>query len=148
MPVTQLIYISSALHQLSDAELDLILESSVSHNTTSGITGMLLYSEGNFLQVLEGSAAAVEETYQRICHDPRHNNFFLISKEQIPQREFAAWQMGFRRLTKLDAANRPTYAPLFENGFDPQQLSSQSGLAADMMREFCYLNADQNSTAK
>jgi hypothetical protein len=147
MSLVQLIYVSSATHPLSDDELDKILESSVRHNTTSNITGMMLYSEGNFLQVLEGSEAAVEETYQRICQDPRHTNFFLISKEEIPQREFSAWQMGFRRLSKLDAENTPSYAPLFEKGFDSQQLSAQSGLAAEMMRQFCYLNADQKSTA-
>ena len=100
------------------------------------------------MQVLEGSESAVGETYERICQDARHTNFFLLSKEEIPQREFSAWQMGFRRLSKLDAKNSPDYAPLFENGFDPQQLTTQSGLAAEMMREFCYLNADQNSTAK
>jgi hypothetical protein len=146
MSLVQLIYVSSATHPLSDDELDKTLESSVRHNTTSNVTGMLLYSEGNFLQVLEGSEATVEETYQRICQDPRHTNFFLLSKEEIPQREFSAWQMGFRRLSKLDAKNRPDYAPLFENGFDPQQLATQSGLAAEMMREFCYLNTDQNLT--
>jgi hypothetical protein len=148
MSLVQLIYVSSEKRPLSDDELDKILESCVRQNTLSGVTGMLLYSEGNFLQVLEGSEAAIEETYQRICQDARHTNFFLLSKEEIPQREFSAWQMGFRRLSKLDAKNSPDYAPLFENGFDPQQLTTQSGLAAEMMREFCYLNADQNSTAK
>jgi hypothetical protein len=147
MSLVQLIYVSSATHPLSDGELEKILESSVRHNTTSNITGMMLYSEGNFLQVLEGSEATVEETYRRICQDPRHTNFFLISKEEIPQREFSAWQMGFRRLSKLDAENTPSYAPLFEKGFDSQQLSAQSGLAAEMMRQLCYLNADQKSTA-
>lgn len=146
MSLIQLMYVSSAAHSLTDGELERILESCTRHNAETGITGMLLYSEGNFMQVLEGSESAVTETYERICQDSRHTNFFLLSKDQIPRREFSAWNMGFRRLTKRDAQNSPNYAPLFEHGFDPQQLGTQSSLAAEMMREFCYLNTDQNAT--
>lgn len=148
MSLIQLMYVSSATHQFSDHELDRILESCARHNAATGITGMLLYSEGNFMQVLEGSESAVAETYERICQDSRHTNFFLLSKDETPRREFSAWNMGFRRLTRRDAQNSPTYAPLFEHGFDPQQLGAQSSLAAEMLREFCHLNTDQNATIK
>lgn len=136
MPLVQLIYVSSAVRELSDAELDKILESSVRHNTPQAVTGMLLYASGNFMQVLEGEVAAISETYQRICTDPLHHQIYLLAKEVITEREFSKWNMGFRRLTQADAEANPAFAPLFINGFDPQVLGPDSGLATGMLKKF------------
>jgi hypothetical protein len=67
-----LIYVSRAGEQFGTGELTHILESAVRHNTAQSLTGMLLYSNGNFMHVLEGEEAAVDETYSRIQQDPRH----------------------------------------------------------------------------
>lgn len=73
MGLLQLIYISAATGALSDQELDSILASSVRHNAENGVTGLLIYAEGNFMQVLEGDPRALDETYTRIARDSRHH---------------------------------------------------------------------------
>ena len=136
MSLVQLIYVSAATHELSDAELDVILESSIRHNTARQITGMLLYSCGNFMQVLEGPAADIDETYTRICQDPRHHQIFLLSRDPITEREFPAWHMSFRRLTRSDAATHPAFAALFVDGFDAKKIGTEAGTATDLLKNF------------
>ena len=117
MKLTQLIYVSAAKSLLSEETLDAILESSVCHNAAQGVTGLLLYWRGNFMQVLEGEESEVDETYGRICSDTRHHGIILILKAPIEMREFSHWAMGYRRLTPGDAQKHPEHAYLFEHGF-------------------------------
>ena len=136
MPLVQLIYVSSARQELSEAELDAILESSVRHNTPQQVTGLLLYSHGSFMQVLEGESAAVEETFGRICQDPRHVHVIELMKEEIAEREFGHWAMGFRRLPKADLAKHEAFLPMFVHGFDAAALQAKPGNALELLRHF------------
>jgi len=136
MSLIQLIYVSTATTELEESELDAILESSARHNTPQDVTGMLLYSGGTFMQVLEGEEAAVDETYQRICADPRHHSSFLLTRDLIKERNFAAWSMGFRRLNESDATAKPSFAPFFQDGFDARTIGTQPGIALDLLLEF------------
>ena len=96
MAFSQLIYVSDLVNK-NEAELGSILESAVRHNRKDDITGMLLYSGGNFLQVLEGGEANVHSTFERICLDPRHKNIMVLTEEEVPERQFANWSMGCGR---------------------------------------------------
>ena len=136
MGLIQLIYVSSAVEELPDAELDAILESSVRHNMPQAVSGMLLYCHGNFMQVIEGQESAIDETYGRICQDSRHHTIFLLAREPIGERDFPTWSMGFRRLSPLDGAAHPAYAPLLCKGFNARQIGAQPGLALAMLRQF------------
>lgn len=136
MPLIQLIYVSSAIEEFSDEVLDSILASSVKHNTPQAVTGMLLYSRGSFMQVLEGEAAAIDETWSRICRDERHRNIIELSREIVAQKEFASWSMGFHRVKPADASLHPAYAPLFVNGFDAGAISAVDGTATAMLKLF------------
>ncbi|WP_374499424.1 BLUF domain-containing protein [Zoogloea sp.] len=136
MPLVQLIYVSSACRDLSENELYDILESSIRHNTQQGITGVLLYTNGSFMQVIEGEEAAIEETYSRICDDDRHKGIFLLSKEAIAKRDFPRWAMGFRRLGRGELDPHPAYAPFLPNGFDAERIGAQPGAATEMLRQF------------
>ena len=136
MALIQLIYVSAARKEFDVAELDRILESASRHNTPQDITGMLLYAAGSFMQVLEGEADAVDETYGRITADPRHHDIFLITREPNEQRNFAQWRMGFRRLGANEAATHPAFAPLFKYGFDAESIKAQPGLALNLLKEF------------
>jgi hypothetical protein len=136
MKLIQLIYVSSAIKKLSNDELDAILQSSVRHNQRQEITGMLLYSDGNFMQVIEGEESRINETYERICEDMRHRNIILVNQETISEREFEGWSMGFRRLTLRDAEENPTYAPFFIHGIDAAEMLTQPGLAKCLLKLF------------
>lgn len=136
MDLTQLIYVSSASVELSDAQLDDILASAVRHNKDNEITGLLLYAHGSFMQVLEGDRARVEETYTRILHDLRHRSSMVLHKEPIDAREFPDWSMAIRHLGPRDAEAHPGYAPYFEHGFDIARIGSRQGLATELMKLF------------
>lgn len=135
MPFTQLIYVSD-LVQRNEAELGSIVEAAVRHNRKDQITGMLLYSEGNFLQVLEGPKEAVHATYRRISKDKRHQNLMLIAEEEVAQRQFADWSMGYRQLGAEDLARFPEYAPHFKFGFKATEFSARPGVALELLQLF------------
>ncbi len=93
-----IIYMSSAVGELSVDELRELLGESREWNKQEGITGALFYKEGNFLQVIEGNEAAVRELFARISRDPRHRSIMPMFQEEIPEREFPGWTMAFHDL--------------------------------------------------
>lgn len=135
MAIHQLIYVSDLVGD--EAQLSTILESAVRHNQADGITGMLLYSGGNFLQVLEGAAEQVQATYDRICLDPRHKNCLILLEHDVPERQFGRWSMGCRQLSADDVAKFPSHAPYFQYGFRRPDLQVQPGEALEMLNLFC-----------
>ena len=135
----QLIYLSD-LAGRDESVLADILASAVRHNTASGITGMLLYAGGNFLQVIEGEENAVHETYKRISEDPRHKNLNLLIEDEVDSRQFERWSMGFYSLTDADAEKLPAFAPYFRYGFDRSAITARPGVALDLLQLFCNGN--------
>lgn len=93
--LAELAYMSAATHSMSTPELEQILTVARRNNVRLGITGVLLYSDGSFLQVLEGPAHAVDEIFEQLETDPRHCNVVLVSRRLVAERSFGDWQMGF-----------------------------------------------------
>src|ERR1041385_1200188 len=93
----QLLYVSNTAPEISLGELDNVLTSSRRNNALLGITGLLLFIDGGFLQVLEGEERAVRELYTHISSDPRHWNPKLMLDREVPARAFPNWSMGFER---------------------------------------------------
>lgn len=140
MGMIRVIYVSTAVGELTPSDIESILDASARNNGAAGVTGMLLFAGGTFMQVLEGEQAAVEQTYERIGRDPRHCNLFEMSREDVSEREFARWHMGFRRLAAADASGHPAFAPFFQQGFDPARLGAKPGVALEVLREFARGN--------
>jgi len=92
-------YSSMATVPFSDEELDGLLAVSRTSNAARGLTGMLLYHDGRFMQVLEGPEDAVRSALVRIAADPRHSGVWTLSSETIEERAFPGWTMGYRTLT-------------------------------------------------
>jgi hypothetical protein len=136
MALIRLIYVSTGRGDASAAELDAILESAARRNGQQGITGMLLYADGSFMQVLEGEEAAVDETFGRVERDSRHTGIFVIDRQPITERSFGRWTMGFKRVGAGQAAVPPAYAPFFEHGFDATRIGARPGLALDILTGF------------
>ena len=72
-----------------------LLAVSKRNNARVGVTGALLFNGGSFAQVLEGSRAAVEATFERIQRDPRHSDVAVLQCEPVAARGFPNWSMGF-----------------------------------------------------
>jgi hypothetical protein len=91
----RLIYISSATREFGQAELDQILARSRANNSAHGLTGMLLFHDGCFFQVLEGDAAAIERTFATISRDMRHGGVIVLESRAVAERGFPHWSMGY-----------------------------------------------------
>jgi hypothetical protein len=136
---TQLIYSSHATRPLDDDELDQILASAVSGNARRDITGLLLYTKGSFLQVLEGKAAEIDELLDLIRKDPRHDRIDILVRHPVRARDFSQWSMGFHRVRESDAAALPEFAACFENGFDAQKINAEPGLCLNIIKALVAL---------
>lgn len=97
----QLLYVSSAVTLPAEADLDQILQEARAWNTPRDITGILLYAEGTYFQVLEGDDAEVEKLFKMINGDPRHQGVIVLLRRQITERDFPGWSMGFHRADRL-----------------------------------------------
>jgi hypothetical protein len=93
---------STASKLFSDEELKEILSASQVNNARNHITGMLLYSEDTFLQVLEGEREMLDKTYERILDDTRHKGVIELDRGEITERNFPGWSMGFKTLSPAE----------------------------------------------
>lgn len=91
----RLIYISSATGRFVQPELDQILAISRTNNAARGLTGMLLFHDGCFFQVLEGDADTIERTFATISRDARHGGVIILESRAITERGFPQWNMGY-----------------------------------------------------
>lgn len=130
----QLIYSSTATQNFSEEQLAQLLKISARNNQRRGITGLLVYSQGTFLQVLEGEANEVEEAFQTIKTDARHRDIQQHVLNTVKAREFSQWHMGFRSLKKPDAMAYPHYAPFFEEGFNATTIAAEHGECLTILR--------------
>lgn len=90
----QLLYVSTAKVAVGKRDIDRIFESSRHNNAIDGVTG-LLYTDGTrFLQVLEGPAASIAETFARIRVDPLHRDIIVLQDEFIADHQFGYWSMA------------------------------------------------------
>ena len=97
--LVHLIYCSTATRSFSNADLLELLQTARERNRELGVTGMLLYENGGFFQVIEGEPATIDQLYAAIAADPRHNRLTRIIHEPIVRRAFADWTMGFSRIS-------------------------------------------------
>ncbi len=95
MSMIQMIYTSAATRKIAPEELQELLLICRRNNIRDDLTGMLLFEDNTFLQVLEGEEEIVGRTYERISHDPRHEKILLIARFEIEERSFHDWEMGF-----------------------------------------------------
>lgn len=97
--LAHLIYASTAVDRFGEPELVALLCRAREANARVGVTGMLLYVDGSFFQVLEGEPDAVERQFAKIAADPRHSGIVTIIKEPIAKRSFGEWTMGFAAMS-------------------------------------------------
>ena len=124
--LVRLLYASRAIDTSPDA-IEAILAQSREHNPECGITGILCYGGGIFLQALEGGRNQVSELYGHIQKDPRHKDVALLHFEEIAERRFGGWTMGQVNLNKLNHSILLKYSEKAE--LDPYAVSGKVSLA-------------------
>ncbi len=122
MPYSELIYCSTIAPKTKLTAICDIQATSQLLNSNSNITGLLVFSNRYFLQVLEGPTEAVDRLYARIGRDARHRNTTLIGQTDIAKRMWADWSMGLFAHTPV---NRPIFDRYFGGeAFNPYSLNA------------------------
>ena len=124
--LVRLLYASRAVDTSPDA-IESILTQSRQHNPGTGITGILCYGGGIFLQAIEGGRMAVSGLYGHIQKDQRHKDVVLLNFEEISERRFGGWTMGQVNLSKLNHSILLKYSERAE--LDPYSVSGKVSFA-------------------
>ena len=131
-----LIYVSSATEKFSHAELLTLLETSRRNNARLNVTGMLLYKDGNFMQVIEGEEGQIERLHAKISGDPRHNGLLTLLKRPIEQRQFSDWSMGFKDLSDPNLAGKAGYNEFLNTSLVSPEFASNPSYAQRLLLTF------------
>jgi hypothetical protein len=123
--LVRLLYASRAV-DTSPGAIETILAQSREHNPSTGITGILCYGGGIFLQAIEGGRTQVSDLFGHIQRDARHKDVVLLQFEEILERRFGGWSMGQVNLTKLNHSTLLKYSEKPE--LDPYGMSGKSSL--------------------
>jgi hypothetical protein len=103
-------YVSAARRLLTDDELLALLAKSRDANARHGITGLLLYRGGSFMQAIEGPEGPLRQLYRNICADPTHHHVTTLLDNPLPAREFDDWHLGFVSATDAEHGHIPGYS--------------------------------------
>ncbi|MDN3582889.1 BLUF domain-containing protein [Mucilaginibacter flavus] len=131
-----LVYVSTAKRLMNEEELLDILTVARTQNKVHHITGMLLYSQGTFIQVLEGEKDNLSQLFKNIELDTRHKNVIKLMTGTINQRNFPDWLMAF---ASVNAETLQAFEG-FLNPIDPSFLGSNDHVTANMLKIFAKAN--------
>lgn len=114
-------YVSAAVHPLGEGALNELLRVSRGRNAINGVTGLLLHSDGNFLQYIEGEDWLLAPIWESIQRDSRHHRINTLLNGPTGSREFAAWSMA------SGTADLPAFLALSGTGWnlDPEAAHSK-----------------------
>jgi hypothetical protein len=110
-PLISILYMSVASDSFGETDIAGLLEHARRRNAAFDVTGLLVYKEGRFMQLLEGPEPAVQDRYAAITHDPRHHDVSSRIREQITSRRFPDWSMAYQPLDDESARNTPGFSP-------------------------------------
>ncbi|MDE1891679.1 MAG: EAL domain-containing protein [Betaproteobacteria bacterium] len=117
-----LIYVSKASQTMTKTELMTLQKQTINNNLDSGISGCLLYREGEFMQLIEGQRQQVLALYDRIKSDPRHIDCKIILESPVTNRAFRDWGMVMHYTTEsltIDQMSIDETVSLFDLAKDP-----------------------------
>jgi hypothetical protein len=136
--LVRLLYASRTVDPSLDT-IQAILAQSRQYNPPSGITGILCYGDGIFLQAIEGGRNAVSELYGHIQKDPRHEDVVLLHYEEISERRFGGWTMGQVDASRVNTNILLKYSERAE--LDPYNVSGSVSLALleELMATACII---------
>jgi hypothetical protein len=138
----QLIYISTAANWPTESELIYLLDQARFLNIRRNITGMLLYSNRTYLQVLEGEEKVVRKLYDAICKDPRNEGHVILRESEILSRNFPDWSMGFENLDSSSPIELPGFVEVFGGKLDKTIAVNNKTNAIRLLMNFANERSD------
>jgi len=131
-----IVYVSSATRLLSRAELLDLLEVCRRNNRRRGITGILLYRDGNFMQAIEGEESDLRDLMRTILRDPRHDGVIALLDEPAAEREFPEWTMAFRDLARPEYRDLPGFSDFLNAPLTADEFGGQPGRVRALLALF------------
>jgi uncharacterized membrane protein (DUF373 family) len=106
------------------------------NNAGRSVTGMLLYANGTFLQVLEGPDQVIDDLVDIIKKDLRHTNIQMLYRKPIERRQYSDWSMGFKRLSDKELKEIEGLRNFGEKDFNPEYLAQHSSVVQSLMNHY------------
>ena len=133
------VYVSTAKTLLNDQELVALLTSARKSNDELGVTGVLLYHDGSFLQYFEGPHASVDQVYNKVRHSSMHHGLLELMREPIATRRFGSWSMGFTQVPK-DAILQLSNTLWLHGQAQAEAASGADSMGVALLKEFWESN--------
>lgn len=102
MYIYQLSYVSQSVSAMDDQELKDLLTKARQFNVSEQLSGVLIYSQGLFLQLLEGEEEKVNALFDKIKRDPRHKDILVFFENYTKHRIFGNWSMAYKATEDYD----------------------------------------------
>ncbi|MRT94477.1 BLUF domain-containing protein [Ancylomarina sp. 16SWW S1-10-2] len=131
-----IVYISISHRDLSEKELSDFLLDIRAKNKKLDITGLLLYNEGSFIQVIEGEKEAIQTLFKLVKNDKRHTNIIELLTEPIAERSFPDWSMGFKVINSKDLEKIPGFSGLMNEELDSKALPGIAKQVVKLLNSF------------
>lgn len=130
-----LIYTSKVVSEFRTEELEALVKQARFNNFIYQVTGLLVYGEQQFIQVLEGTKEHVEQIFEKILADKRHSSIHVVEQKNIAKRAFLNWNMGLTVFSQHpELADKLIEQKLIENKFTPVSQYN----AANLVDVFSY----------
>ncbi len=139
MSIIQLIF-TSTLQSGNESSVARIFRSARRNNTHNRLTGVLLMSGHNCIEILEGESEFVRRTFCRIHSDPRHSLTKFVREAGIAERIFTRWNIGYNRSAVVETPDPTLYDRYVFNGFDASIIRRRPCFAIDALEQFSYAN--------
>jgi hypothetical protein len=129
----QLAYLSRATVPMDALQnIAEILAVSQRNNWRDGVTGALAFSDGRFLQVVEGRPESIERLLKRVSDDPRHVEIEVVMRRRVADRDFTDWSMAMPRIS-------PETAPMMKDAVE--KAAEDPAAAVLMLRRLTEIDA-------
>ena len=116
----QMVYVSLSPHNLTEDDLAELLIEIRDKNKRQNVTGLLMYHDGAFIQVIEGQKEVIDELYEQLKKDERHHTLLVLLEEYVDHRSFPDWSMGYERIEKEQTTSLDGFST-FMNENDKEQ---------------------------
>ena len=140
--IYRLLYVSTADPSLTAGDLEAILHAAQINNASNDLTGLLVFTGTQFMQLLEGPRDSVEAVFAAICTDRRHHSIARLIAEATQARSCPSWAMA------LQVIDTPEHGPQSVFEVDDERLKAflPDSMAADLRILFQSFNTMKSSS--
>jgi len=131
-----IVYVSFSVKDLTEKNLEDLLVDIRKRNKLQKVTGLLLYNDGTFIQLIEGKTGIIQNLFEKIQNDRRHSNVVLLLEESIKKRAFPDWTMGYYKLNREQSGKIPGYSDFMLSKDSRKLIESTSYEAMKLLNSF------------